>query len=135
MSNPWACALPTMAAVIHLFELTCKGGNMPNFDQTGRGGNRLFHGAFNGMGRGRRCRGSGRNAFHMSSPQYSCDMQQRGHSRSGMSSGMNFSARNTQGSGWLGARIEKLESRIAALQQHINELKGKLIRETTVSPD
>lgn len=71
----------------------------------------------------------------MSSPQYSCDMQQRGHSRSGMSSGMNFSARNTQGSGWLGARIEKLESRIAALQQHINELKGKLIRETTVSPD
>ena len=52
-----------------------------------------------------------------------------------MSSGMNFSARNTQGSGWLGARIEKLESRIAALQQHINELKGKLIRETTVSPD
>ncbi|MBP8868299.1 MAG: hypothetical protein KBG62_09395 [Propionivibrio sp.] len=135
MSNPWACALPTMAAVIHLFELTCKGDNMPNFDQTGRGGNRLFHGAFNGMGRGRRCRGSGRNAFHMSSPQYSCDMQQRGHSRSGMSSGMNFSARNTQGSGWLGARIEKLESRIAALQQHINELKGKLIRETTVSPD
>ena len=135
MSNPWACALPTMAAVIHLFELTCKGDNMPNFDQTGRGGNRLFHGAYNGMGRGRRCRGSGRNAFHMSSPQYSCDMQQRGHSRSGMSSGMNFSARNTQGSGWLGARIEKLESRIAALQQHINELKGKLIRETTVSPD
>ena len=135
MSNPWACALPTMAAVIHLFELTCKGDNMPNFDQTGRGGNRLFHGAFNGMGRGRRCRGSGRNAFHMRSPQYSCDMQQRGHSRSGMSSGMNFSARNTQGSGWLGARIEKLESRIAALQQHINELKGKLIRETTVSPD
>lgn len=135
MSNPWACALPTMAAVIHLFELTCKGDNMPNFDQTGRGGNRLFHGAFNGMGRGRRCRGSGRNAFHMSSPQYSCDMQQRGHSRSGMSSGMNFSARNTQGSGWLGARIEKLESRIAVLQQHINELKGKLIRETTVSPD
>ena len=135
MSNPWACALPTMAAVIHLFELTCKGDKMPNFDQTGRGGNRLFHGAFNGMGRGRRCRGSGRNAFHMSSPQYSCDMQQRGHSRSGMSSGMNFSARNTQGSGWLGARIEKLESRIAALQQHINELKGKLIRETTVSPD
>ena len=135
MSNPGACALPTMAAVIHLFELTCKGDNMPNFDQTGRGGNRLFHGAFNGMGRGRRCRGSGRNAFHMSSPQYSCDMQQRGHSRSGMSSGMNFSARNTQGSGWLGARIEKLESRIAALQQHINELKGKLIRETTVSPD
>ena len=135
MSNPWACALPTMAAVIHLFELTCKGDNMPNFDQTGRGGNRLFHGAFNGMGRGRRCRGSGRNAFHMSSPQYSCDMQQRGHSRSGMSSGMNFSARNTQGSGWLGARIEKLESRIAVLQQHINELKGKLVRETTVSPD
>ena len=135
MSNPWACALPTMAAVIHLFELTCKGDNMPNFDQTGRGRNRLFHGAFNGMGRGRRCRGSGRNAFHMSSPQYSCDMQQRGHSRSGMSSGMNFSARNTQGSGWLGARIEKLESRIAVLQQHINELKGKLIRETTVSPD
>lgn len=135
MSNPWACALPTMAAVIHLFELTCKGDNMPNFDQTGRGGNRLFHGAFNGMGRGRRCRGSGRNAFHMGSPQYSCDMQQRGHSRSGMSSGMNFSARNTQGSGWLGARIEKLESRIAVLQQHINELKGKLIRETTVSPD
>ena len=79
---------------------------MPNFDQTGRGGNRLFHGAFNGMGRGRRCRGSGRNAFHMGSPQYSCDMQQRGHSRSGMSSGMNFSARNTQGSGWLGARID-----------------------------
>ena len=135
MSNPWACALPTMAAVIHLFELTCKGDNMPNFDQTGRGGNRLFHGAFNGMGRGRRCRGSGRNAFHMSSPQYSCDMQQRGHSRSGMSSGMNFSARNTQGSGWLGARIEKLESRIAVLQQHINEIKGKLIGETTVSPD
>ena len=96
---------------------------MPNFDQTGRGRNRLFHGAFNGMGRGRRCRGSGRNAFHMDSPQYSCDMQQRGRSRSGMSSGMNFSARNTQGSGWLGARIEKLESRIAALQQHINELK------------
>ena len=135
MSNPWACALPTMAAVIHLFELTCKGDNMPNFDQTGRGGNRLFHGAFNGMGRGRRCRGSGRNAFHMSSPQYSCDMQQRGHSRSGMSSGMNFSARNTQGSGWLEARIEKLESRIAVLQQHINEIKGKLIGETTVSPD
>ena len=135
MSNPWACALPTMAAVIHLFELTCKGDNMPNIDQTGRGGNRLFHGAFNGMGRGRRCRGSGRNAFHMSSPQYSCDMQQRGHSRSGMSSGMNFSARNTQGSGWLGARIEKLESRIAVLQQHINEIKGKLIGETTVSPD
>ena len=108
---------------------------MPNFDQTGRGGHRLFHGAFNGMGRGRRCRGSGRNAFHMGSPQYSCDMQQRGHSRSGMSSGMNFSARNTQGNGWLGARIEKLESRIAVLQQHINELKGKLIRETTVSPD
>ena len=108
---------------------------MPNFDQTGRGGNRLFHGAFNGMGRGRNCRGSGRNAFHMSSPQHSCDMQQRGHSRSGMSSGMNFSARNTQGNGWLGARIEKLEARIAVLQQHINELKGKLIRETTVSPD
>ena len=135
MSNPWACALPTMAAVIHLFELTCKGDNMPNFDQTGRGGNRLFHGAFNGMGRGRRCRGSGRNAFHMSSPQYSCDMQQRGHSRSGMSSGMNFSGRNTQGSSWLEARIEKLESRIAVLQQHINEIKGKLIGETTVSPD
>ena len=135
MSNPWACALPTMAAVIHLFELTCKGDNMPNFDQTGRGGNRLFHGAFNGMGRGRRCRGSGRNAFHMGSPQYSCDMQQRGHSRSGMSSGMNFSGRNTQGSSWLEARIEKLESRIAVLQQHINEIKGKLIGETTVSPD
>ena len=135
MSNPWACALPTMAAVIHLFELTCKGGNMPNFDQTGRVGNRLFHGAFNGMGRGRSCRGSGRNAFHMSSSQHSCAMPQRGRSRSGMSSGMNFSGRNTQGSSWLEARIEKLESRIAVLQQHINEIKGKLIGETTVSPD
>ena len=108
---------------------------MPNFDQTGRGGNRLFHGAFNGMERGRNCRGSGRKAFHMGRPQYSCDMQQRGRSRSGRSSGMNFSARNTQGRDWLGACIEKLEFRIAVLQQHINELKGKLVRETTVSPD